>query len=47
MHELNMVCKQTNDEVELLSARGDAIQRIDPISSFNAWNIAVACGHDS
>lgn len=27
-----------------MTARQDAIDRIDPIQSFNAWNLSSVCG---
>ena len=47
LHELNTVCRESNHQVELLSARGDAIERINPITSFNAWNLSVIIGQQS
>lgn len=44
MHELNIVCTKSNEEVEMFSARGEVMSKIDPIASFNAWNLSIACG---
>lgn len=47
LHELNIVCKHANEEVDVFSARGEVMNRIDPIVSFNAWNLSIACGPES
>ena len=43
LHEMNNICKQSNVEVEIMSARQDVMDRIDPIESFNAWNLSMVC----
>lgn len=43
LHEINNISKQTNVEIELMSARQDVMDRIDPIDSFNAWNLSMVC----
>ena len=43
LHEMNNICKQSNMEVEIMSARQDVMDRIDPIESFNAWNLSMVC----
>lgn len=44
VHELYNICKEKNQELEMASARRDVMDRIDPISSFNAWNLSMICG---
>ena len=43
VHELNSVCLRKNEEVLLLSARQDVMHLIDPIDSFNAYNLSMMC----
>ena len=44
LHEVNLICKRNCEQVEQMSARNDAIDRMDPIQSFNIWNLSSVCG---
>ena len=44
VHELYNICKQVSTEIELMSARQEVMDKIDPIDSFNAWNLSIVCG---
>ena len=47
-HELNNICQQQyNENIDNAATRDDAIERIDPIQSFNAWNLSTICGPQS
>ena len=44
MHEFHNICHEANVDIELMSARQDVMDKIDPIDSFNAWNLSMVCG---
>lgn len=43
VHELNNICRVKNDEVYLMSARQEVMHMINPIDSFNAYNLSMMC----
>ena len=44
VHEIYNVCRHVSTEIELMSARQEVMDKIDPIDSFNAWNLSIVCG---
>ena len=44
LHEINFICKNSSPYIEQMSVYKDALDRIDPVLSFNAWNLASCCG---
>jgi len=43
VHEVNNICQFKNEEAYLMSVRQDVMHMIDPIDSFNAYNLSMMC----
>jgi len=42
-HEINSFCDTKDEKVQFLTARKDVMHLIDPIDSFNAYNLSMVC----
>ena len=46
VHEINALSETKNAEVEVMSARQNVMNDIDPVNAFNAYNLSMSCAPD-